>query len=47
MKLLALGLLLATLAVPADTTLAGGARRDLSTGRIRILYIGDAWGPTP
>jgi hypothetical protein len=37
---LALGLLL-------STALAREEMRDPSTGRIRILYIGDAWGPTP
>ena len=31
----------------AATAIARDPRKDPLTGRIRVLYIGDAWGPTP
>ncbi len=44
MKPLAMAFALALLLAPA---LAREEMKDPSTGMIRILYIGDAWGPTP
>jgi len=44
------GVLLAVLAVllfSAVGVLGREARKDAETGRVRVLYIGDAWGPTP
>ncbi len=40
--------LLALLLILLTSCVAGrDERRDPQTGRIRVLYIGDAWGPTP
>ncbi len=40
-------ILLLTLALFLSACSCREARRDPQTGRIRVLYIGDAWGPTP
>jgi len=38
---------LLVLAVVLGTCSCREARRDPQTGRVRVLYIGDAWGPSP
>ncbi len=40
-------ILVLTVSLLATATMAREPRKDQLTGRIRVLYIGDAWGPTP